>query len=297
MKHRAPQLKAIAPEVDRLLGPAEPVTDVLAALDRQYKVGNKPAVYFLEPDQPIAPHLNDLLKPNTDFLNAAARRAYRNGAHADAVTLYDEYFKLLAADPIKAQTTRTQRLSRTIALRELGGVQPARDELRGLLSLVESDDSTPAFIKGRVHQHLAICEWRLGDREVALREAKESLKAFSDDPVFAADKKQTEQLVADLKANKPLPPLAKVDVVAALENARVRFRARAALATLPLNQSAVPLLDQVLGPTKSPQEVFETLDRQYREQNKSAIWFLPLSQPIAPHLDELLGPLPAKVKE
>ncbi|MBC7815308.1 MAG: hypothetical protein IAG10_00245, partial [Planctomycetaceae bacterium] len=48
---------------------------------------------------------------------------------------------------------------------------------------------------------------------------------------------------------------------------------------------------------KTTQEVFETLDRQYREQNKSAIWFLPLSQPIAPHLDELLGPLPTKQKE
>ena len=45
------------------------------------------------------------------------------------------------------------------------------------------------------------------------------------------------------------------------------------------------------GLAKSTQEVFETLDRQSREQNKSAIWFLPLSQPIAPHLDELLGPV------
>ena len=65
------------------------------------------------------------------------------------------------------------------------------------------------------------------------------------------------------------------------------------LATLPLKQSVVPLLDQMLGPAKSTKEVFETLDRQSHEQNKSAIWFLPLSQPIAPHLDELLGPLPA----
>ncbi|MBC7821541.1 MAG: hypothetical protein IAG10_32040 [Planctomycetaceae bacterium] len=63
------------------------------------------------------------------------------------------------------------------------------------------------------------------------------------------------------------------------------------MATLPLNQAAVPLLNQLLGPAKTTQEVFETLDRQSREQNKSVIWLLPLSQPIAPHLDELLGPL------
>ena len=126
-------LKAIVPEVDRLLGPAKPVADILAALDRQYKAEDKPPIYFLRPDQPIAPHLDELL--------------------------------------------------------------------------------------GR----------------------------------------------------------SKLDV--------------------PLNEPIVPHLEKLLGPAKSPQEVFETLDRQYREQNKSAIWFLPLSQPIAPHLDELLGPLPTKDKE
>ena len=77
-----------------------------------------------------------------------------------------------------------------------------------------------------------------------------------------------------------------------MEQARVRFRARAELATLPLDQSALPLLDQILGPAKSTKEVFEELDRQYREQGKPEIWFLPLTEPIAPHLDELLGPIP-----
>ena len=120
-------LKAIGPEVERLLGPAKSVADVFAALDRQYKADDKLPIYFLRPDQPIAPHLDQLL--------------------------------------------------------------------------------------GR----------------------------------------------------------SKLDV--------------------PLNEPIVPHLEKLLGPAKTTQEVFETLDRQYREQNKSAIWFLPLSQPIAPHLDELLGPL------
>ena len=47
---------------------------------------------------------------------------------------------------------------------------------------------------------------------------------------------------------------------------------------------------------QSRQEVFETLDRQYREQHKPRVWFLPLSEPIAPHLDELVGPLPSEPK-
>ncbi len=47
----------------RLLGPAKPVADVLAILDRQSKADGKPAIYFLKPDQPIAPHLDELLGP------------------------------------------------------------------------------------------------------------------------------------------------------------------------------------------------------------------------------------------
>src|SRR6185436_5817910 len=56
-------LEPIVPEVGRLLGPAKSVADVLAGLDRQYKADGKPAIYFLKPDQPIAPHLDELLGP------------------------------------------------------------------------------------------------------------------------------------------------------------------------------------------------------------------------------------------
>ena len=123
-------LMPFVPEVERLLGPAQPVADVLAALDRQYKADGKPAIYFLPPKEPIAPHLDELLGKS------------------------------------------------------------------------------------------------------------------------------------------------KID--------------------LPLDQPIAPQLDKLLGPAKSTQEVFEELDRQYREQNKPPVWFLPLSKPISPHLDELLGPVPAE---
>ena len=121
-------LGPIVPDIDRLLGPAMPVAEVLAALDLQYKAEGKPAVYFLPPDQPISPHLDELLGKS------------------------------------------------------------------------------------------------------------------------------------------------KID--------------------LPLDQPIASQLDRLLGPAKSTQEVFEELDRQYREQKKPPVWFLPLSEPIAPHLDELLGPVP-----
>ena len=122
-------LPSILPEVERLLGPAQPVSDVLAALDRQYQTDGKPAIYFLPPKEPIAPHLDELLG-----------------------------------------------------------------------------------------------------------------KSMID---------------------------------------------------LPLDQPIAPQLDKMLGPANSTKEVFEELDRQYREQNKPRIWYLPLSEPISPHLDELLGPVPA----
>ena len=57
----------------------------------------------------------------------------------------------------------------------------------------------------------------------------------------------------------------------------------------PLKDKAAPWLDQVLGPARSTKEVFEALDRPYREQKKPAVWFLPLNEPISPHRDERLG--------
>lgn len=41
----------------------EPVAEVLAALDRQYGSEGKPDIYFLPPEEPIAPHLDELLGP------------------------------------------------------------------------------------------------------------------------------------------------------------------------------------------------------------------------------------------
>jgi hypothetical protein len=86
----------------------------------------------------------------------------------------------------------------------------------------------------------------------------------------------------------PLPPFT-IDAQAALDASRVRYRAREALTKLGLKEASAPLLDQILGPAKPTKEVFDALDRQYREQGKPAVWFLPLSEPISPHLDELLG--------
>ena len=93
------KLSPIVPEVERLLGPPKPVADVLSSLDRQYKEQGKPAIYFLGPKEPIAPHLDELLRPNGDWLNCAGVAAFRGGAHADAVVLYEAALELMADQP------------------------------------------------------------------------------------------------------------------------------------------------------------------------------------------------------
>ncbi|ABA57539.1 hypothetical protein Noc_1031 [Nitrosococcus oceani ATCC 19707] len=58
-------LNPITPEeVERLLGPAQPVQMMLNALDEQYRREHKPAVWFLPLTEPIAPHLEALLGPS-----------------------------------------------------------------------------------------------------------------------------------------------------------------------------------------------------------------------------------------
>jgi hypothetical protein len=94
-----------------------------------------------------------------------------------------------------------------------------------------------------------------------------------------------------VKVGKAPPPLVAIVAPAALEAARARYRAREELTKLPLKERAAPLLDQILGPAHSTQEILAALDRSYREQGKPAVWFLPLEEPMAPHVDQLLGPV------
>jgi tetratricopeptide (TPR) repeat protein len=283
----------ITPEVDRLLGPARPVAEVLAEVDRQYKTQGMPAIYFLKPDAPIVPHLGKPLIYNLNYLINAGERSLRNGASDDAVVLYEEVIRLQQETPDHAQLVFSSRISHAAALRELGKVEPARKELRVLVAEIEKDAATPAKTKGLTHYELALCEWRLGDNAAATREAEESLQALGGEGDFAAVKTQSEQLVADLKAGKQPPSPPTFDPQAKLDSARKRLSARYALAALPLTESASPLIDQILGPAKSTQEVFDALDQQYRKAGKSEVWFLPLDKPISPYLDELLGPLPS----
>jgi tetratricopeptide (TPR) repeat protein len=288
------KLSPIVPEAERLLGPAKPLADVLAALDRQYKDQGKPAIFFLKPAEPIALYLDELLRPNGDEWNARGVAAYLKGAYADAIVFYDAALELTADQPAKLPTRLIVRMNGATALRELGQISQARDDLAKLLPELDQNPATESATKGRARFHLALCQWRLGDRAGAQKLAEASLAAYEgapkSNPVDSVIHGQSEELLAALKAGNAPPPLAAVDAPAALEAARARYRVLEALTKLPLNEKAAPLLDQVLGPARSTQAVFDALDRAYREQGKPAVWFLPLNEPMAPHLDQLLGP-------
>jgi len=287
------KLSPIVPEVERLLGPAKPVADVLTALDRRYREQGKPTVYFLEPREPIVPHLDELLRRNADGLNALGVAAFREGAHADAVVFCEAALELMDDQPAQARTKLIVRMGRAASLCELGLIAQARDDLLRLLAELDEIPTTDFKTKGQARFHLAVCQWRLGDRAAAQRSAEQSLAAYDAaqkaKPVNPALRRASEQLIAAVKAGKALPPLAAIDAPAALETARARYRAREALTKLGMKQQAAPLLDQMLGPAKPTKEVLDALDRQYREQGKPAVWFLPHTEPIAPHLDQLLG--------
>jgi tetratricopeptide (TPR) repeat protein len=269
---------------------------VLAALDRQYKEQGKPAVYFLGPQELIAPHLDELLRPNADALNAWGVAALRGGGPARAVVDFETALELMADQPANVPATLRTRINRAAALRELGRIEAARDELLKLLPEIERNPDADSALKGRVRYHLALCQWRLGDRAAAERLAEEAVAAYAgateDRPVDPGVRRRSEDLLADLKNGKAPPPLAAHDAAAELEAARAGDRARAALAKLPLDEPSARLVDQVLGLARSTAEVFAGLDRRYRAEGKPSVWFLPPDQPIAPHLDELLGKAP-----
>ena len=49
--------------LSQILGPAESIAEVLAAIDERHRKEGKFPIYFLPLDEPIAPHLDDLLGP------------------------------------------------------------------------------------------------------------------------------------------------------------------------------------------------------------------------------------------
>ncbi len=134
---------------------------------------------------------------------------------------------LLADQPGAAPAKVAARIDREAAWRELGLITQARDEL---FRLVPELDQAPAMdyaANGRARYHLSLCQWRLGDRASAQRSAEASLAAYDDspkaNPVVPALRRQSEELLAAVKAGEAPPPLAKIDAPAALEAARAAF--------------------------------------------------------------------------
>jgi tetratricopeptide (TPR) repeat protein len=215
--------------------------------------------------------------------------------NAEALVLYEASLRLNGRQPDAAEWRLKNRMARGAALRNLGALEQARDELTETASVMRQGGDTSATILGRCLFERALCEFRLGLANEAKATVAESLQVYGDapenSPVAEELSEQSQRLQADLENGAAPPPRVKVDVEAELQRAREWFAATQKLATLPLDQPTGELFDQMLGPAPSIDDVLKDLDEQYRKAGKPDIWFLPLDEPISPHLDELLGPI------
>ena len=242
--------------MERLLGPAKPVSDVLASLDRQYSEQGKSGVYFLKPHELIAPHLDELLKPTGDSLNGQGVLAFRGSAYADAVVFFDAALELMGDQPAEVQSKLTARMNRAAAIREMGLIIQSRDELVRMLPELDQTSAQDSKTNGRARYNLALCQWQLGDRASAQRSAEASLAAYDAGPkadqVDLALRGQSEDLLATVKAGKAPPPIAAIDVPAALEAARNRYRPAQAPRSSPLTRSLLPCWTKFLAQPGRP---------------------------------------------
>ncbi len=227
------KLAPIVPEVERLIGPTRSVADVLSFLDRHYKEMGKPAVYLLGPDEPIAQHLDNLLRPNGDELTARGLAAFNEGAHADSVVLCEAALDPMADQSVKPFAMLRTRILRAAALRELGLAEKACNEISALMPELERAEPEDASWNGRVRYHLALCLWRLGAQAAAQKSAEDSLAAYDSalkvGAIDPALRPQSAELLAALKDGRIPPPQPAIDAPAAIEAARARHQAREAL--------------------------------------------------------------------
>ena len=286
-------LKSILPEVKRLLGPAKPVAEVLTALDEQNKKESKPAVYFLPADEPIAPHLEQLLKPDRDVLSTMGYAAYRKDADATAIALYEAAAKLNGDQQDGEQWALQNRMNRAAALRSLGGLEQARDDLTQIVSDMQQAVETPAAVLGKCYYHLAFCEWRLGNTEAARNAAAQSIEVYErvpkDSPVPPPILQQPRRMLTDLESGKEPPRRKDVEVEAELAKARASFAASQRLANLPLDKRVSPHMDQLLGPSKLAADTDKTIAAQIDEVLGPSKLAVEPDKTIAEQLDAVLG--------
>ena len=330
------KLSPIVPEVERLLGPAKPVAEVLASLDRRYKEQGKPQIYFLKPNEPIAPHLDELLRPNRGWVECTGscrlprRCSCRCGrflrSRAGAIG------RPARTGPGKAHEPHES--CRGIARAGLGRQRRTTNSSE-LLPDLEKLPANDSCMKGRARYHLAplpVATWRSGSRPTVRRGVPRRLqrrtesnadRSRSPSPIRRASgeikgrqaRPSTRRHRRPGRARsrpRPLPrprgphkapserkgrsvagpdPRPRQTDQRGVQGARQTLprTTQTPIWFLPLNEPIAPHLDQLLGPTKTVEEVLEPSTASTATQGKPAIWFLPLNEPISPHLDELLG--------
>ena len=286
------RLSPFAQELDRVLGVTPTLSTVLTNIEAVYHLSKEPVTHI---DHPVADLVATMLRPSMKSMTELAGRAKDSGNNVDAAVYSERVLAMLSDSEKMAASGSVVRLNHASALLDLGDLGESEMELRELASEMNREDSIENRLYARVHYHIARCLFRSGRSVEAISEAEASIAAYDDKPASKDWKNQSLKLLQAMKTTTPNPVdfEEKMKNLARLESARSRFDAWDQLVNLPPVQPATALLDLVLSPIPPAEQVFEELDRKYREQKKPPVWFLPLSEPISTHLDELLGPVPA----
>ena len=175
-------LRSILPEVERLLGPARPVAEVLEGIDKQYRLEGGPAVHFLNLNQPIVPHLEQLLGLTHDGLTSQGHKAFMHRDYALAVVLIDAAVDLNRDQKASARSSWYDLKYRAHALGNLGALEQARDQLSQVIVDMEKESGVPPTVMGGYYWDLSRYEYLLGVFDAAELSATRSLSAYERAP-------------------------------------------------------------------------------------------------------------------
>ncbi|MEQ1826280.1 MAG: hypothetical protein ABL921_10045 [Pirellula sp.] len=121
-----------------------------------------------------------------------------------------------------------------------------------------------------------------------MKYAQEAIAVFGDDASSQFFVVEANRLIDELQQGNSNSDSAGTNPFSLVEDAKTRFRAIEKLASLPLNEPAVPIIEAILGPTKSVVDVLAQLDTSNKDQKSGMLWSVPISEPISQVLDKIL---------
>jgi hypothetical protein len=223
-----------------------------------------------------------------------AQAAYRRRAYLMSLVLFDCAAKLNQEQTDVARWHVQNEVHRAACLRRLGAIAESRAIVKQSIADIKSRSDIKSFVLGHCYLELAASEWQLGDPMAAREAIVEWQQLSTADPEIAkvASKqiRQSKQIQAILDAGRKAPRVQPISLEDDLKKARAIVKAAEDFVNLLKKESTQNLIDVLLGPTISVEDVLGKLLERSKNDDRPEIYFLPTTEPIGPHLDALLGP-------